>query len=586
MRLAALGTSVLFLVLLLGRVVVVGRMGQVAIHCGRCYASRALLHDLPMVGLVLLLMSGVLRFSRPVWRGACMLAAIVLMLLYAIDVRVFGIFFNRLHAADLLAYGPQAWMYLGPLRSSLIGGLVLVAGTLLVAMAMAGGRRQPAPRRPAFLALGGLVMLGVGFAVPEPPSFYAWMYQNLIEVNLPSGADREYSPAFVARVDREAPAPAASCGGGEPSRPDVVLVLVESLSSYQSDYFSGLNDWTPGLDSLARRGRAFTRFYANGATTAAGLIATLAGRDPLPLTRSATRHAWGDAFVGYYEVSDALPELLAASGYHTEFLTTGDLSFVDKSSWLGAIGFAFMEGHESPAYAGYRRYMFSAAPDEALYARAAVRIDSLSDAGQPFFVTLETVTTHPPFEDPVTGRISEELSFRYADRQLASFARRLASSGFLEHGMLLIMGDHRAMMPVSDREQAWGGRGTVARVPFVALGAGIRPGRVAAPFSQHDLRPSLQRLLQGRSCMRADEGDLFAAVPAPPAWILHVRGDERDVVDAYRTGDWTAVRLDGDETRVVAGDSVFGHTIVDVVNAARIASQWSAGVLARSGSRP
>ena len=61
----------------------------------------------------------------------------------------------------------------------------------------------------------------------------------------------------------------------------IVLVIVESLSSYHSALLGG-NGWTPELDRIAGHSRWFTNFHANGFTTDHGLIALFTGKAPLP----------------------------------------------------------------------------------------------------------------------------------------------------------------------------------------------------------------------------------------------------------------------------------------------------------------
>ena len=268
---------------------------------------------------------------------------------------------------------------------------------------------------------------------------------------------------------------------------------------------------------------------------------------------------------------DALPLQLRRFGYRTGYFTTGDLSFTRKDAWLRSIGFEELDGHDDPAYDGLDRHMFSAAPDGALYDRALAAIrDGSETRDSTLFMVLETVSTHPPFVDPVSGAVSEEAAFRYADAQLGRFADSLAADGFLRHGLLIVMGDHRAMMPVSRGEEEWAGRSTVARVPLVLLGAGVPTRRVDDMYSQHDVLPTLVGLVSGSLCLRADQGDLLDASGAAPRWTMHVRGDEPDVVDVYHDGGFSAVRLDGDDTRVVGGTASGAQKFVDAINAARI----------------
>src|SRR5262250_2646199 len=72
-----------------------------------------------------------------------------------------------------------------------------------------------------------------------------------------------------------------TCADAAATPRNVVVVIVESLSAYQSALLGGPQDWLPHLDAVARANHYFTHFYANGFTTDGGEIALLTGRPPL-----------------------------------------------------------------------------------------------------------------------------------------------------------------------------------------------------------------------------------------------------------------------------------------------------------------
>ena len=283
--------------------------------------------------------------------------------------------------------------------------------------------------------------------------------------------------------------------------PRVILVIVESLSSYQSQGFGGIHDWTPHLDRWAQSGWKFNHFLANGKTTEDGLYALLTGRNPLPApgldsiyAQPLDRHA-------------TLPSLLGRHGFHTAFLTSGDLGFMHKGDWLRRVGFDEIEGHQAPFYDGHQRYHFGAAKDDVLYARA---LQWMSERAQgQYFLTLETVSTHQPFFDPENNRASAQGAFRYADAALDRFIRQLQSSGFLDNGLLIVTSDHRAMVPASADEKERLGPRHLSRTPLLLLGRGIAPRQEATP-----LLPARPSALPGpaadqRTCLHREMARFF-----------------------------------------------------------------------------
>ena len=63
-------------------------------------------------------------------------------------------------------------------------------------------------------------------------------------------------------------------------------------------------------------------------------------------------------------------------------MTTGDLAFLDKTSWLRSLHFDHFEGAENAFYDGWKRRHFNAAEDKALYLRFLQWMDERSDANR------------------------------------------------------------------------------------------------------------------------------------------------------------------------------------------------------------
>lgn len=149
--------------------------------------------------------------------------------------------------------------------------------------------------------------------------------------------------------------------------------------------------------------------------------------------------------------------------------------------------------------------------------------------GQPHprqdFLTLETVSSHQPFYDPVSGRISTEGTFRYTDAALGRFLDRLQATGFLKDGLLIVTSDHRAMTPATAQERAHMGPRRLSRIPLL-LDKGVPVGKEEQTLtrSQQDLPPSLATLLTGQAPCTPPWQACFplAAQPLPPA--LHPAG--------------------------------------------------------------
>ncbi len=396
---------------------------------------------------------------------------------------------------------------------------------------------------------------------------HSWIYKNVVDYNLETRSEsRAYSDAFAGRFrydHKEHKQPNA------PQTPNIIILMVESLSSYQSKYFSGLSGWTPNLDRIARQNVAYKAFYANGFSTNDCYISVLTGRVPIrpPATGLS---GWGTPFYGFHDPAETLPRILAEKGYTTEFLIAGDLSFADVGGWVRRIGFDYIEGNEHAYYEDWDRYQFDSAPDEALYDRVYDRIKH--NGGGKYLIYVSTLSTHHPFISPDSGNHSEAETVMYADRQLGAFHEKLVDTGFFEQGILIILGDHHSMLPLTRGEtKTFGPYRAAARVPLIVSYGNKQQAVVTGLHQQADLFNSLKNMTSTTLTYSDWLGDIFN--DKPTKYIAHRRGDHRDIISVFTQDRDYLIKLDGDDTRLIKDDSVeedLKEELVGQVNAARV----------------
>jgi lipoteichoic acid synthase len=564
--------ALVLLALALLRGVLVDRSLAESAACVRCLSAPVLGHDAWLLAPAWALLGWAAWSGRRWLRSVLVVPVLLLLVLMTADVAVLTTLGMRLYLFDVFKFGTEG-AALGDfiaalLRSSGAGWLVAaVSALLLCLLALRPGRA--APRAGATLLAAAAAALAGGLLVrgSDPAYIMEESILNLFELQQAQTVNRGYSPAFVEGLAQRDAAPVPQCAAGQARRPDVILLAVESLSSYQSALHGGPFDYTPQLDALARRHTWFSRFHANGFTTDHGLIALLAARLPVP---AIGRYRSLEAFAGFGDRDTSVTAPLRAAGYETAFFTTGDLGFLDKAPWLRDLGFDHWEGAEHPFYQGWPRGGFGAAVDRALYLRLLDFIRQ-RDATRPFFAAALTVQSHPPFVDKSSGQLDEAAVFRAVDAEVGRFAELLEQQGFFRNGILLVTGDHRSMTPLHPEERRQFGDRAFARVPMVAIGAtGLPAGRIDAPFQQTDLRASLADLVLGESCRVAGEGLFLRADPQPPAWISHVRGDARSRID-FMVGDADgALLLAGDESEWIGAQPTEAQAIADAIHRDRI----------------
>ncbi len=496
------------------------------LDCGNCLVAPSALNEAqPFLALLCL------TWAAGRWwpRGALAvrIAVVAVLCISWADIATQRTFATRLSWYEIRKFWNEAATLLdfAKILSPGVGHALLAAlaaATVLLALGcyVAKGR----PRIPGRIAALGVCVLTVGALAPGADT-----HQYYVRGSLPTFWQTPTRHTFYPS-NWQPPHPSAAALTCHPPQQSldvtqVVLVIVESLSSYQSQSFGGIHDWTPQLDHWARSGWKFTHFLANGKTTEDGLYALLTGRNPIPAPGLDTVYAQP------LDTAATLPSILERNGYHTAFLTTGDLAFMHKGDWLRRVGFDEIEGHDAPYYNGHPRYHFGAAKDDALYGRALEWMDQRPQ--DKYLLTLETVSSHQPFLDPESGKISAEGAFRYADAALGRFVSQMQAKGFFEKGLLIIASDHRAMVPATAREKASLGPRHLSRVPFVLLGKGVPQGRVeeAHAYSQQDVLPSLSIMLTGQApCTPPWQGIFTPSQQMPASCIASSRASQPDSI--------------------------------------------------------
>lgn len=553
-------------------------------------------HDAEIFSIMALLYSA--AFALQGWRGSgrwksitasiaaeiCFGLCLLLVLLYLADVLAYRFFATRLYASDLVTFSKEvhAGVTLG--RSGLDTMLhhqrkkslallcfllLLVRGTFVLLV-----RDVERPRIRSLVGAGCVFFCSAVWWMPAPNRFYAFndkpLYENLLERNEDYFVHSNFSDGFRAHV-LSVPEPVA-CSTVPSHRINVVLLLVESLSSYQSNYFSGVNDWTPQLDDIARHETALPNFYANGWTTIGGLVSLLTGTFPLVPERTAFNEWGSPRLPDFAGLTPSLPRVLEKEGYSTEFIGAGDLDFTGQDVWLKEIGFEKLVGGKDPRFDAQKvRGPFDSVPDRVLYDAAIDELHRKSAEEKPYFVVVQTFWSHTPFLDEEGKHVhGEETVFRETDKQIGNFYRRLLDEHFFDNGLLLIVGDHRAPLPFQSAEFKKFGPSAVARIPAVVVTRAFKlPHVIPQNFQQRDFMASIVSVISGKSRLRPEEGNFLSTPAQPPECILHARGDDRDRVLVQCGTETGVVHVAGDWTRFEEGQAPDEDTVLETINRTR-----------------
>jgi len=539
--------------------------------CGfQCITWSTLANDLEVMGLLwFFLLIG--RWGHGGLRALCGVAGAVLMAVYAIDILVYTVLKHRLDVADILKYGSQVRLNESVVMPALftLTGLAWLLSLLLSQALFALLMLSRGEPRKTLLGLCLLlpVVVSAEKLAARPAHISKNVFESVVSALLPNGENRAFSPVYHQQL-AEAPEPAQHCVPGDGQFRPVILLVVESLSMYQSQAQSGIHDYLPELDQIAAKYAYFDQFYANGFTTDGGLIALLTGHFPLP---NVNRYKSAQAYMGFEQPSQDALERLAEAGVQKVYFRSADLGFIGTGDWLQQIGFDHVEGPEHPFYDGLPRGSFNDPGDAALYRRYLSWLDE-QPAERRIFTVIQTTTTHPPFTIPGQTEGGEESAFRYADQQIGEFVRALEQRRFFDTGILLITGDHRSMTFTRPQELERFGKEAMSRIPAVLVGGADLPrGRIPGRWQQVDFLPSLLAASGLGSCTSDYQGR-FLGPRQPARYVMHAQGVERDRILVRTQSDpmMREIQMAGDDTQWVGeGKAVGDDEVVAEVNRQR-----------------
>lgn len=447
---------------------------------------RYLLLDASFAGLLTLLAVAHAKFRNRVLRVTGLVFLLLAALFYAVHSFVLIELDEYMSLGDLGRYLPEWEMvrgFLGPVSALVIVMLVLAA---LWHVPLGRGTQR-------WLVIGSVCVAGAGaaasYSAPGDLGRYALIpVSRIAEALADSQPVSVYAPAEAEHFSRFAPHEAELPA----HQPDIILLIVESLSSINSKRTSGVHDLLPEFDRVSEKGVLFTHFMANHAASEGGIISLLSGFPPLHFP-TATPLMF-DEFASQPAVISDYQD----AGYFTEFLTNADLSFIGLSRYLEGLQLDLVRGRdEVPEFAAAPRFVQDAPSDRYLYEEALRRLQARSGDDAPWLLVLATASTHLPYTHPEGGEDSAAAVWQWSMAQLEDFVEALERHGYFEQGMLLITGDHRQMRPLTEAETQRYGDSARSRVPLLVIGSGLPAGKIDDRlFQQADLLRYLGRVGQ------------------------------------------------------------------------------------------
>lgn len=245
---------------------------------------------------------------------------------------------------------------------------------------------------------------------------------------------------------------------------NVILLFVESLDSAllegkQEDILA------KNIKRFSTSGEFYENYYSNAFNSSDARFTLLTGH---PRINGTT------VFSKDYYYSHSFIKFFNKLGYDTRLYTAAPDLYGSNLIFANA-AFGSRVDFKNEAYKEARRYVFDSIDDQQLLGKL---LDDIKhhEAEGPYLYMAITATTHAPYQVPGTEEYSIDGCLKYADNAIGSFVAGLQKTDFFTNGLLVIVGDHHSMRPVTAAELEKNGIFKAAHhVPLIILGNSEHP---------------------------------------------------------------------------------------------------------------
>lgn len=496
------------------------------------------------------------------------LIALFIYIIYLTDYIILSLFATHLTYNDIIKFISYVPKFISQELNIDFIVIILALLSLVIIYLFLSYKFKINKKRNHMIIISSIIILVILNQFATNGSYiHSWIYKNVVEYNLEiRSQSQEYSKEFIDSLNYNEKTKTKIYKTDK--QPNIIILMVESLSSYQSKLFSGIKNWTPNIDKIAKDNIYFTNFYANGFVTEDAEVSILTGLLPLYAPKIFS-NGGGVAFKGFFDYKKSLPNIFKQYGYNTEFITTSDLNFSNTGKWAKSIGFDYIEGSEFKGYEGLPRFHFHSVPDKYLYQRVVSRVSNQKDK---FLIFIKTVSSHVPFINPITKHRSEKEVIQYVDKQVAIFYKNLLKTDFFNNGVLIIVGDHHPTMPVKQEAiDKFGIYKASAMIPMIISYGDRLKKHITKPFSQIDIYHSLVTYTTNKITVSNWIGNFIDPnLLISPKYILHKRADRRGVISIFENKQVYNVMLGGDDTKFLNKTNNDKQEILDKINYERI----------------
>jgi phosphoglycerol transferase MdoB-like AlkP superfamily enzyme len=275
-----------------------------------------------------------------------------------------------------------------------------------------------------------------------------------------------------------------------PQAPNVIIVLMESMTAQVIAELEGRADVCPNLSRLISSSILFENCYSSGFRTDQGLISVLAGYPAQP-----------DQSI-IFQIDKAaklnsIPKFLGEKGYTTLYCMGGEPTFANIGVWMAnqKLGKVISES-DFPDADQTQRW---GVDDKRFLKRFIQEMNLLKP---PFMATGITLSLHPPYDVPHQSKWNGSTdadkflhSAHFADEAIGQFIEEAKKQAWFEHTLFVFVADHGASHPSGAGQDSPIARRVPLLIAGPALDSSAHALRVKQYGNHHDLPATLLAML-------------------------------------------------------------------------------------------
>ncbi|MDP4268003.1 MAG: sulfatase-like hydrolase/transferase [Bacteroidota bacterium] len=221
-------------------------------------------------------------------------------------------------------------------------------------------------------------------------------------------------------------------------KPNVILIIMESMSAGKMKRHGNNNNLTPFLDSISNEGYYFENAYTSGIHTFNGIFSSLFSY-PAIFRQHPMK---GSEILKYHGIASVLRE----KQYSTVYFTTHDGQFDNVEGFLKANDFERVVSKQDYPSAEVKTTL--GVPDDYMFRFSIPVLNGLSSKNKPFFAAFMTASDHGPYYipgyfKPKSSEIKNQI-VEYADYSLKKFISLSSKQKWFENTIFVFVADHGA----------------------------------------------------------------------------------------------------------------------------------------------